>query len=417
MNNATAFNQHHILSTKGCRGDIKSQIPLTDSIAYGMFLMLQMVLSAFGNTLVCLAIIRFRHLRTLTNSLIFSLAVTDLLTPFVRVIFIAVATFQQKWVFGCFWCKLSSVLGVFLCASSIMHLSAISIERFIVIKWPLRHRLWINERRTAIVLANIWTLALLLSLFPYFGFVETTYNFELFDCEILWTDNPKMAVILAFFFFLFPFIVMSLTYISIFKEVYRHNRRSSVNTISDNSVEPARRKLAAGRLRISHIIRREVKAVRIILVVIGVFFVLWLPFFVVTSVRAYFPRSVSGILQRVVFGLGYLNASCNWIIYSVMNREMRDAFKRMLPMRTANPLNPQQNNVGPVSVRANRVASVTTAASSFFSGRKRKAVTLNSDTSDSKNASANNRLSTLSEIPDDNCNFVDLHSVNREITV
>ena len=309
----------------GCKGEVETTFPIAEGIVYGTFLLLQLVLSTFGNILVCIAIIRFPNLRTLSNSLILSLAITDLLTPLARVIYIAVSIFSKKWIFGCFWCTLSSVLGVFLCASSILHLCAISLERFITIKWPLQYQNWITKPRVVSVIANIWVVSLLLSLFPYFGIVQHTFNDEILDCEISWEDNPKLAVLLAIFFFLLPFIIMTLTYCYIFKEVTRQTRR-----ISTVQVQVTRRKSFGTRMRINNILKHEFKAVRVIVVVIGVFFIFWLPWFLVTCYRAYLPHGVSGTTQRLTFAMAYTNSSCNWIIYSVMNRQIRQAFKTIL---------------------------------------------------------------------------------------
>ena len=311
----------------GCKGEVEAALPDAEGLVYGIFLVLQLILSTFGNMLVCLAIIRFQELRTLSNSFIFSLAITDLLTPPARVLYIAVSILSRKWVFGCFWCTFSSVLGVFLCASSIMHLCAICTERFITIKWPLRYQNLITKPRVISVIANIWIVSLLLSLFPYFGIVHHTFNDEILDCEISWGDNPKMAVLLAIFFFLIPFLLMILTYFYIFKEVRRQTRRISV---SQAPVERMRRKSTGTRMRINYILKNEFKAVRIIVIVVGVFFIFWLPWFFVTCLRAYRPQGVSGTMQRLTFAMAYTNSSCNWIIYSVMNRQLRQAFKAIL---------------------------------------------------------------------------------------
>ena len=311
----------------GCKGEVETTFPIAERLAYGIFLVLQLILSTFGNLLVCISIIRFRSLRTLSNAFIVSLAITDLLTPPARVLYIAISILSKKWIFGCFWCTFSSVLGVFLCASSIMHLCAISVERFITIKWPLRYQNWITKPRVISVIINIWIVSLLLSLFPYFGIVHHTFNDEILDCEISWGDNPKMAVILLIFFFLLPFLVMVLTYCYIFKEVTRQTRRISAVQVP---VEMIRRKSTGTRLRINNILKNEFKAVRVIVIVVGIFFIFWLPWFLVNCIRAYRPDGVSGTVQRLTFAMAYTNSSCNWIIYSVMNRQLRQAFKATL---------------------------------------------------------------------------------------
>ena len=319
-------------SLYGCNGEVKGAAAIAESYGYAIFLLFQLLLSVFGNSLVCVAIMRFSHLQTLTNSFIFSLGITDLLTPFVRVLFIAISMLRLEWVFGCFWCQLSSVLGVFLCSSSIMHLCAISVERFIVIRWPLQQHLLITKKRVSFVLVNIWLLSLLFSLFPFFGVVKMTFNVELLDCEIYWTESPEMAVLLACVFFLLPFLLMSITYYYIFLEVKIQSRKISAFQLTHHSsAKPRRKSTVMSRLRINRVLREELKAVKTIIVVIGLFFVLWVPFFAVTSVRAYRPESVSGPVQRLAFAMAYANSSCNWVVYSIMNKELRKAFKKMVP--------------------------------------------------------------------------------------
>lgn len=315
----------------GCNGEVRGLVPLAGSYAYSAFLIFELFVSVFGNSLVCIAIVRFAHLQTLTNSFIFSLGVTDLLTPFIRVFFVAVATLRHEWIFGCFWCKLSSVLGVFLCASSILHLCAISVERSVVIRWPLRQHLMITKRRVICVLSIIWMASLLVSLFPYFGIVKLAFNAELLDCEIYWMENPKMAILLACSFFLLPFLLMSVTYYFIFQEVKKQTQKISMLQVSKPDPEGIERKGAvSSRLRVIRILCEELKAVKIIVVVIGLFFVSWLPIFTVTCVRAYRPEIVSGGIQRFAFATAYSNSSCNWVVYSIMNKELRKAFKKML---------------------------------------------------------------------------------------
>ena len=328
---ANMSTNYEEIAMHGCDGEVKGVASIAESHTYAIFLLFQLLLSVFGNTLVCAAIIRYDHLRTLTNSFIFSLGITDLLAPFVRIFFVAVSILRCEWIFGCIWCELSSVLGVFLCASSILHLCAISIERFIVIRWPLRQHILITKKRVVLVLINIWIISLFVSLFPYFGIVKMTFNAELLDCEIYWMESPEMAVLLACVFFFLPFLLMSITYYFIFLEVKRQTRKVSALKIAQPDSAQMRRKCTAiSRLWITRILREELKAVKTIAVVIGLFFVLWLPFFAITSVRAYEPGTVSGSVQRLSFAMAYSNSSCNWIVYSIMNKQLRKAFKKML---------------------------------------------------------------------------------------
>lgn len=83
----------------------------------------------FGNILVCVAVAVTRKLRTPSNSLIISLAFSDLLIAVAVMPFAAVLEVTGSWIFGQVVCDLWTSLDVLLCTSSILNLCVISIDR------------------------------------------------------------------------------------------------------------------------------------------------------------------------------------------------------------------------------------------------------------------------------------------------
>jgi len=82
-----------------------------------------------GNVLVCTAVAIVRRLRTPSNILIVSLAVSDLLVA-VLVMPLAVAyEVMGRWSYGQHVCDMWTSLDVMLCTASILNLCAISIDR------------------------------------------------------------------------------------------------------------------------------------------------------------------------------------------------------------------------------------------------------------------------------------------------
>ena len=84
-----------------------------------------------GNVLVCTAVAIVRRLRTPSNLLIVSLAVSDLLVA-VLVMPLAVAyEIMGRWSYGQHVCDMWTSLDVMLCTASILNLCAISIDRLV----------------------------------------------------------------------------------------------------------------------------------------------------------------------------------------------------------------------------------------------------------------------------------------------
>lgn len=300
------------------KDDLLTSISPIESTLYGVVLSLLCVLTLLGNSLVCLAIWRFRNLRNLTNYLVCSLACADLLVPLLRVIFIDISVFSGGWVFGETWCSISSMCGVLLCGASILHLCAISIERLIAIKWPLSYDIKVTPKRIVISLIYIWTQSFVLAIIPALGLVEHRFSPAMSECEIHWLKDPTLTVLLMVFYFFFPVTIMLVAYAVIFKEVRRNSRR--ISTIEYTVSQNARTKL-----------KREMKAVKTLAVVVGVFFIMWMPYFVTTTIRAFQgDSSIPDAIQRTVITLAYGNSCCNFVIYALMNRQLRNAFYQVL---------------------------------------------------------------------------------------
>lgn len=293
-------------------------IPLVESICFGIILSLLSIFTLLGNSLVCLAVWRFRNLRTLTNYLVCSLAGADLLVPILRVIYIDISVYAGEWVFGEVWCRISSMCGVLLCGSSILHLCAISIERLIAIKWPLSYDMKVTPQRIIILLIYIWLQSFVLSIFPALGLAEHRFNPVMSECEIHWLKHPTLTILLIVFYFFLPVTIMLVAYAIIFKEVRRNTRRIS-------AIE------CAGNQRANNVLKREMKAVKTLAVVVGVFFIMWMPYFVTTTLRAFRgDGAIPGALQRTVITLAYGNSCCNFVIYALMNSQLRNAFYQVL---------------------------------------------------------------------------------------
>ena len=116
-----------------------------------------------------------------------NLAVTNFLVCLILMPLSIVSGFAGEFIFGksdhvrCQVCKIG-VLYAQLLSVSLHTLAAISIDRLLYLKWPLKYSNMITSRHVLVAIAGIWTLCTLIGIPPLFGFGEITFEFRIATC-------------------------------------------------------------------------------------------------------------------------------------------------------------------------------------------------------------------------------------------
>ena len=303
----------------GCDGQTSNTIPLGESYILACIMLATIILSLFGNTLLIISIYRNKSLQTPTNAILCSLAITDVLGPSLRLFSLGVAMMRNRWSFGCTWCVMSSTLGIFFGAASINHLCLISIERCITIKYPYKYQKLITRTTVTMATAAVWVVSLASSLLPFFGIGLVAFKEDLLDCEIYLKHDPKLGFLLGCIYFVLPFLVMLMVYTLILISVRKQASKMCSYTIG-RPEDKLKQKA-----------KTEIKALKTVMVIVGFFFVSWLPYFVTSALAPY--MAISPVWKRCSFVMAYMNSCCNWIVYGVRNKNMRNAFKNVLHLK------------------------------------------------------------------------------------
>ena len=167
-------------SKSACRSDnVTSSSDNSSPFMSVRFIALVAALVAFnlvvivGNSLVIAAVFTYRTLRTVTNTFIVSLAVSDLLLGAVVLPFSSVNEVLGWWPFGRIWCSAWLAIDVWVCTASILNLCAISLDRYLAISRPFRYPLLMSPTRAKVAVAVVWTLALAICLPPLLGWRDS----------------------------------------------------------------------------------------------------------------------------------------------------------------------------------------------------------------------------------------------------
>jgi len=121
-----------------------------------------------GNAFVIAAIVLERNLHSVANYLIASLAVADLLVAVLVMPLAAVNEISSRWFFGAAACDAFVSFDVLCCTASILHLVAISVDRY----WAVTRVDYIHNRpvhRIFAMIALSWAISTVISIPPLFG--------------------------------------------------------------------------------------------------------------------------------------------------------------------------------------------------------------------------------------------------------
>ncbi|XP_075146787.1 tyramine receptor II [Haematobia irritans] len=177
--------------------------------------MLLILVTVVGNTLVILAVLTTRRLRTVTNCFVLNLAITDWLVgtcvmpPAVMVYIVG------SWRLGWILCDIWISLDVLLCTASILSLCAISLDRYLAVTQPLTYSKNRRTKRLALLMIFIvWVTALSITCPPYLGWYEPGRRVD-GNTVCRYNQNKGYVVFSAMGSFFIPLAVMLYVYLKI----------------------------------------------------------------------------------------------------------------------------------------------------------------------------------------------------------
>ncbi|KAK9968658.1 hypothetical protein ABG768_002973 [Culter alburnus] len=401
-----------------------------------------MIFTIFGNILVIIAVLTCRSLRGPQNLFLVSLAAADILVATLIIPFSLANELMGYWYFESFWCEINLALDVLVCTSSIIHLCAISLDRYLSISRPVQYATLRTPRRIKGAIVVVWLISAIISFPPLVSMNKTPEQENGCGPQCQLNDTVWYVLYSSIGSFFAPCLIMILVYVRIYQIAKKHtryppgeprkdgassitsgrgvqsgknqggvdsanvpnqaasrseainqprapverrqrmkrskrckgNKEDSSSSGSDVEVvgghnangttsnvgalerghqtssltQPYQNVLATSKgsqLASSNVklagtpntkrkamIIREKRFTFVLAVVIGVFVVCWFPFFFTYSLQAICGEAckVPEPLFKFFFWIGYCNSALNPLIYTIFNRDFRNAFKKIL---------------------------------------------------------------------------------------
>ncbi|XP_019614395.1 PREDICTED: uncharacterized protein LOC109462307 [Branchiostoma belcheri] len=213
-------------------------------------MLLIMVATVVGNAAVCWIVISNPKLRTVSNQLVFNLALCDLLTAVVNgPITVVVLVSEKRWNMGDAMCAINGFTTTMFGLASVLTLAVISLNRFAMIVHPQKAGRWFSVWKLRAMIFGVWAISSLASFPPIVGW--STYQFIQGKaiCTIKWSTDVSYTLFILPTFILLPFFVMIACYYKIFKVVKKnsqrimsHHRRTELNPTTPGSTPSSSKK-------------------------------------------------------------------------------------------------------------------------------------------------------------------------------
>ncbi|KAK0403896.1 hypothetical protein QR680_017181 [Steinernema hermaphroditum] len=289
------------------------------------------VVGFVGNVCVILAISRTKSLQSVPNLFILSLSCSDVVVSCTSATITPITAFKKVWIFGSMLCSFAPfIAGISLCFSTFT-LTAISIDRFVLIRFPMNKPL--SKFQALLIIFMICVLAACLSMpimvkqtLKPFGYFCGRFCVE--DWGVDQSSRRAYGTVMVFVQFIVPLTIICISYTAISlrldQSLLLKRKRNDYEwqvTISDQQRAALKRRQRTNRMLIAMVVAFSASWI-------------WSVAFNVLRDYEYLPGWVKS--QEYLFGIAthciaMTSTVWNPLLYALLNPQLRAAFIELMP--------------------------------------------------------------------------------------
>lgn len=315
----------------------------TGKVAFVTFMVFISVIGALANITVILSIFANRDLRTKTNYVVLSLAVSDFFVATVAIplrLLEELSTSKSALV----PCNVVLAFTIWFDGVSRLNIVLMSLDRFMAVKYPFSYDKHASKRAISIAIAVFWTTMGTFAICLLSGFgvrdEEEAENVELkadfisrersHICILSSTLSEAAVITFTIGFCSVPVLIVVPISCYLIKTSHWHIRKiqdlhQSVQANYD--LDPPDMNT---RNQSQELVLRHRKRAKMVAVLVCFYVVLVAPITIIDVIETFGDLSAPPYLSKSAVCLIYLNTAVNMFVYAALNREFRDAFHRIL---------------------------------------------------------------------------------------
>lgn len=295
-------------------------------VVFGVvFISITLFLSLLFNGFILLSFKLNPTLRTLPYAFIINLAITNIISTVLLIpMEITYLTSYPSFPFPATVNNLWNAAYLTLLAGSVLNFTAVSVDRYIRIRYPLHYMQYLNKQNVIQLLVFLWIYVVLLGILMYFAFETPTNGVHSFQISSSYFIPFLVGNVFV------PFCLIIALYSCIFRITRRHMRCIDVQTTARirhlQGVTPVRRQTS---------LLRDLSSTKTICMVIFGFSLTWFPFLVF---QLYYMHRGQGncILSKVdtvVCWLTYFSAVLNPVIYAAREKNITQVIRKVCVLK------------------------------------------------------------------------------------
>lgn len=270
-----------------------------------------------ANSLVIVLFVGKYQLRTKANTLLLSLAVSDLLMgSFGIPFYIACNVLYTKPI-----CASATVIYRFIANSTILHILSITVERYISVIHPLKYFSIVTRSRVMKVIFSIWAGSLFAASvqLSWINFQRHGYDSFEIKCNLIYNAVSTLVC------FALPVISMSFIYCRVYFAVRHQILEAKKHRVFDQK-----------RIRGPLLVTAELRAIVIFALMLGIFISFWVSWYIIALrlyISSYFHENfaVDIVTLDVLTFLRLSTSLVNPVLYTFLKQDFRKALVSTIP--------------------------------------------------------------------------------------